>query len=400
MSLSIFSYPKMPHDHPYFVKNEENMVNHPIGFPMWNGWGSIAHNSGVMFRYILLKAASLSEKNIVISSCSDDMFPIPDNILEYAKSKNAVVIAPILCSFTRIKPRECMYIPASDEYFVKSIYDIFASYRVPWEKKIDSAVWRGGLSGEMLRIDTVKACLDIQNTDVKLVDNWPRDEYNPKKTPELFGDRIEAYDQCKYKAIFWIDGNCISSNVLWIFGSGSVPIIINETEYWFKKMLVPWVHYVPVRADLSDLKEKVAWIFDNDDEAHRIADNALEFCRTVLSPEGQRSYIDHVIDKHIKENQKPFPEFRPAFKHLFPYVTYGGLAHIERCCRKRISVMLECLDNYYKDGDSKHIVLFLKNMDELLQMKEFPEVHQRVLETADILKKEAPELLSVLEREQ
>lgn len=380
---------KMPHDHPYFIKDSNNTINHPTGFTMWNGWGSIAHHSGPMFRYILHRMASRPEKNFVVSSCSDDLFPIPEELLGYARANGVIVVAPVLCSFGSIKPRECLYIPASDEYFVNSIYDIFVPHRIPWEQRIPKAVWRGGLSGEMLRIDTVKACLNIPHTDVKLVDNWPREEYNPEKTPELFGDRIEAYDQCKYKAIFWIDGNCISSNVLWIFGSGSVPIIINETEFWFKKMLVPWVHYVPVKPDLSDLEEKVCWIFNNDDEARMIAENALEFCRTVLSPEGQQTYLDRAIEEHIRKNQEPLPECKPAVAHLFPLLTFGGHGP-DRYVRKRGFLILDHLEKFYVDGNISHLNDFVKVAKELMNIKEFPEVRERVVETIEMLKKEVP----------
>lgn len=379
----------MPHDHPYFIKNFDNSINHPTGFCVWNGWGSVAHHNGPMFHYIMLTLATHPNRNIMVSSCSDDMFPIPDELIEYAKQNDAVVVAPVLCSFGHIKPRECLHIPASDEYFVNSIYDIFQPYRVPWEDKINAAVWRGGLSGEMLRIDTVKACLKIPNTDVKLIDNWPRPEYNPEKTPELFAERIEAYDQCKYKAIFWIDGNCISSNVLWIFGSGSVPIIINETEFWFKDKLIPWVHFVPVKPDLSDLEEKVKWIFEHDDEASTIAEKALEFCHNELSPEAQRRYLDKAIDEHIKENKKPAPEQTPATRKLFPLLTFGGHGP-DRYVRRRGFLILEKLAQYYDNHDPATLQALLSIANELMNITEFPEVRKITIEALQLLEQEIP----------
>ena len=322
------------HEHPFFIKYANNYVNHPMGYTMWNGWGSVAHHSGPMFRYILYKAATSQDKTIVVSSCSDDIFPIPDEITEMAKAENAVVIAPVLCSYGPTLRREYLYIPASDEYFAQSMYDIFAPSRVPWEERKPYAVWRGGLSGEMLRIRAVQSCLNVPHTDVKLVDNWPRPEYNPQKTPELFAERIEAYEQCKYKAVFWIDGNCISSNVLWVFASGAVPIIINETCYWFKNMIKPWVHYVPVNPDFSDLEANVRWIFENDAEARKIAENALEFSRTQLSPEGQRAYLDAAIEEHIRKNREPAPTYPAAVEALFPLLSFGNIQNSQRVRRK------------------------------------------------------------------
>jgi len=333
-------------EHPYFIKDTNNHINHPSGFFMWNGWGSVAHHSGPMFRYILQKAASLPEKNIVVSACSDDIFPIPEEVIEHGKREGAVVIAPVLCSFGPILNKEYLYIPASDDFFAQSMYNMFAPFRVPWENRIPCAVWRGGLSGEMLRIHTVQRCLNMPNTDVKLINNWPRPEYNLEKTPELFADRIEAWEQCKYKAIFWIDGNCISSNVLWVFASGAVPIIINETCYWFKHMIKPWVHYVPINPDFSDLEANIRWIFENDAEARKIADNALEFSRTQLSSEGQRAYLDKAIEQHIQKNKQPEPEYPAPVKALFPLISFGNIPK-SQYVRRKASNMIESLLSYY-----------------------------------------------------
>lgn len=359
----------MRHEHPYFIKWADNTINHPTGYTMWNGWGSVAHNNGPMFRYILESAAARKEKTIVISSCSDDLFPIPDSIVEQAEREGAALIAPVLCSFGPHVSREYVYIPASDDFFAHNMHDQFAPFRIPWERKTNLAVWRGGLSGEMLRINTVKRCVNMPYTDVKLIDNWPRPEYNPQKTPELFAGRIEAKDQCRYKAVFWIDGNCIPSNVLWVFATGSVPIIINETCYWFKNKIKPWVHYVPVNPDLSDLEKNVRWIFENDGEARKIAENALEFARTELTPERQRAHIDSEIDRRIRESREP-PKKQPApIETLSMLVSFSGGLHDERYIRKRAALIVESLVAYYDamhKGDTEGITTHLDEFYKLL----------------------------------
>jgi hypothetical protein len=288
-----------------------------------------------------------------------------------------------------------MYIPADDQFFVQSLYDIFAPYRIPWDQKIDSAVWRGGLSGEMLRIDAVKACLTIPNTDVKLVDNWPRPEYNPKDTPELFAEKIEAYDQCKYKAVFWIDGNCISSNVLWVFATGSVPILMNETCFWFKNMIKPWVHYVPVRPDFSDLEKNIKWIFENDEEARKIADNALEFCRTQLSPEGQRAYIDRSIEEHIRNKDVPDPIYPEPIQALFQLTSFGNMGKKYRMLRRRVDLLIDYLLKYYAEETKNKAILdkFFSISSEIADLK-IPYVDKTMKHVIELLVMEFPDILS------
>jgi spore maturation protein CgeB len=64
-----------------------------------------------------------------------------------------------------------------------------------------------------------------------------------------------------------------------------------DNEYWFKKYLKPGFHYVPIKYDLSDLKEKIEWLVNNDTEAKKIAENAMEFARIVFSSEFQHGYL-------------------------------------------------------------------------------------------------------------
>ncbi len=46
--------------------------------------------------------------------------------------------------------------------------------------------------------------------------------------------------------------------------------------------LVPYVHYIPVEMDLSDLDAKVKWAIEHDVEAKRIAINAQMFAERRL----------------------------------------------------------------------------------------------------------------------
>lgn len=46
---------------------------------------------------------------------------------------------------------------------------------------------------------------------------------------------------------------------------------------WYFPLLQPYVDHVPVKADLSDLEEKIRWCRQNDDKCREIAKNALDF---------------------------------------------------------------------------------------------------------------------------
>ena len=57
--------------------------------------------------------------------------------------------------------------------------------------------------------------------------------------------------------------------------SGSVPLKIDSTNIeWFYADLVPYVNYVPIKSDFSDLLSQVEWLKANDDKAKEISKNA------------------------------------------------------------------------------------------------------------------------------
>ena len=39
-----------------------------------------------------------------------------------------------------------------------------------------------------------------------------------------------------------------------------------------EEMLEPWIHYIPLNEELSDVEEKMQWVLDNDEQAQRIAE--------------------------------------------------------------------------------------------------------------------------------
>jgi spore maturation protein CgeB len=75
--------------------------------------------------------------------------------------------------------------------------------------------------------------------------------------------------------------------------------LISNAYCWFSEYLEPYINYIPVAYDLSDLVEKIEWVKNNDSAAKEIAQGALEFTRTVFSAEFQRQYLHKEISKYI-----------------------------------------------------------------------------------------------------
>ena len=50
---------------------------------------------------------------------------------------------------------------------------------------------------------------------------------------------------------------------------------------WYFDKLKPWIHYVPLSRDLSDLMEKIDWINAHDSECERISHEATSLIKSL-----------------------------------------------------------------------------------------------------------------------
>ena len=81
-----------------------------------------------------------------------------------------------------------------------------------------------------------------------------------------------------YRMLIDIDGNSNSWNALARFRMGCCVLRVESVwRQWFHDRIAPWEHYVPVRADLSDLGERIQWCLDNDEAAAEIAARGRRF---------------------------------------------------------------------------------------------------------------------------
>ena len=93
-----------------------------------------------------------------------------------------------------------------------------------------------------------------------------------------------------FKYQIYADGHCASSRLAWLLLSGSLvfkldsPREVVAPDMWLSPLLTPGVHYVAVRADLSDLAAAIRWAQANDARASRIAAQGQALARELLQP--------------------------------------------------------------------------------------------------------------------
>lgn len=222
--------------------------------------------------------------------------------LEAAARKDTRAIVCMLCTRQFTRPN-LLLLPLDDDTFNRGLRAVLSPFPQPaWEDRLPKAFWRGGSSGcdrPMLRHRVLDVLHEHPNADVAFTPGgWPaNDALIPAR---YFKDsRVDLAEHMKNKYILVVDGNCIASAHQWVFGSGSVPIVVShpDNDFWFKPYLEPMVNYVPIKYDLSDLVEKLEWLVAHDAEAKTIAQRAMHLANTILTPEFQKAYVDFAIDR-------------------------------------------------------------------------------------------------------
>jgi hypothetical protein len=82
----------------------------------------------------------------------------------------------------------------------------------------------------------------------------------------------------KYKYLIDIGGNGWSGRLKFLLFTKR-PLLLVDRQFvdYFYEDLIPYIHYIPVKIDLSDLLEQVIWIQQNEEKSKEIANNAYEF---------------------------------------------------------------------------------------------------------------------------
>ena len=67
----------------------------------------------------------------------------------------------------------------------------------------------------------------------------------------------------------------------------------------------PWVHYIPLEEDLSDVREKIQWARDNDEKVQEIVKNASELVAKWVNPELMYCYYAKAFSAYAKRMSRP-----------------------------------------------------------------------------------------------
>lgn len=170
-----------------------------------------------------------------------------------------------------------------------------------WEEKIEKAFWRGDLTERVHRVsicrmskenpDWIDSGLFFQNRE-----KFPAEFWEFEKGRATYAKHLE------YKYLPVLDGvMCTYPGYQWRLLSNSLCLKQESDQIqWFYRALQPFIHYVPIKNDLSDLLERIAWAKGEDETCRAIVGNSTQFVLENLMFEDIYYYLYAVLERYSK----------------------------------------------------------------------------------------------------
>lgn len=202
-------------------------------------------------------------------------------------------------------------LPTFDDWdYVSENKPDLSKVELNWKNKKPIAVFRGGSTGCGFTVKSnprIKAAILSKKfphlLDAKItgmgnkikIHEYEGVGYN---LPKFFGFKdlkknfMSRELQSEHKYIVHIDGNVAAYRLgITLLFNAVILLVDSGSRLWFQDMMKPYVHYVPVKADLSDLIDKIKWCKSHDKECEIIANNAYELGKQVMTKKACIDYI-------------------------------------------------------------------------------------------------------------
>jgi hypothetical protein len=120
---------------------------------------------------------------------------------------------------------------------------------------------------------------------------------------------LSMQEMFTYKGIIILEGNDVSSGLKNALLSTSVVLMPEPmfTSWAMEELLEPWIHYIPLQADLSDVETKVQWMLNHDAEAQRISYRASLWMKDLvfhpMANEDDQNIMEGILNRYSQHFQ-------------------------------------------------------------------------------------------------
>jgi Glycosyl transferase family 90 len=186
-----------------------------------------------------------------------------------------------------------------DQNRYQAMRDWFRNNNVAWADRRQAAFWRGTTSGTPMDPDLgwhslprIRLCeigtrhpdvLDVGITGLTQIEDPGAMQWLTGRN--MLRAHVPSEYFNKYRYQIDIDGNSNAWAGLFIkLLTGSPVLKVNSPEgyrQWFYDRLRPWINFIPVATDMTDLVEKVEWLRAHDDVAREIGEAGYQLANEL-----------------------------------------------------------------------------------------------------------------------
>lgn len=264
-----------------------------------SGWRFVGETRNKIAPYAYWFNCTTNDVRQIMVNASDGNFPSVADY-RYSGTSDEHVLLPDAHFF-----RDSAYVDT----------DAFAKDNpVSWDARTDDIVWRGAANGVgewtldakivakpgvMQRLHMARKCQEL-NVDFRFVTKPYQHDYYPLERAGLIGGFVPTHDWGSKKFAIDIDGFSNAwCNFMQRLKLGCCVLKVDSPfgyRQWYYHHIKPWEHFVPIKADLSDLEEQLDWVRTHSDQARQIAANGQDFARE-LTFESESRYAVEAIEK-------------------------------------------------------------------------------------------------------
>jgi hypothetical protein len=248
-----------------------------------------------------------------------------------------------------------------------------------WSKKKNICIFRGGATGCGITInnnmrlkaanisinysDILDAGITDWNAKPKKYMGHPIEVIDSTNFRFKLANKINNIEKSNYKYILNIDGHVSAFRLSSELSMNSVVLLVTSPyKLWFSDMLVPFIHYIPVRADLEDLIDQINWCIENDSKCKEIAHNAKLFFNKYLTKEGIFDYLQEIFGKiYSNKNFKNLLDIKFSKKNIAYISCFRDKGDGKR--EKQRKIFIQLMSKLLKPYCNFHIYIIEQSKD-------------------------------------
>jgi hypothetical protein len=191
----------------------------------------------------------------------------------------------------------------------------------PWEQKRNMAVFRGQLTGSRdgysKHLTDEQNCMNLKRCRLVYTSHnsslvHARLTNTRERLPDILNGvqlkeiKVGIDRLLEYKGIIMLEGNDVASGLKWALLSQSVVLMPppRHTSWAMEELLEPWVHYIPLNMNATDVEEKMQWVVDHDETARLIAERGTQWMEDLVfhpdAAEDDRLIQEEMIRRYRK----------------------------------------------------------------------------------------------------